>query len=70
LHSATVLEIVNGGRQDLKISVAADPHWQIIFVKGGQRHEALNVFEQARDFWTQYIYPNKIASGGFESPGQ
>jgi hypothetical protein len=47
---------------DLKVVVAATPEWRIFLEDGGTQHDAIQIFEQARDFWTSFIHQNFIAA--------
>jgi hypothetical protein len=47
---------------DLRVgaAVSATPERRIHFIDGDKRIDALDVFEEAFDFWTRFIYPNNI----------
>jgi hypothetical protein len=45
---------------DVKVVVTATPDWRIYLEDGDTRHDAIEVFESARDFWTSFIYQNFI----------
>jgi hypothetical protein len=41
-------------------AVSASPEWRIHFIDRDKWIDALDVFEEAFDFWTRFIYPNNI----------
>jgi len=43
------------------VPVYALPHWHIYFIDGAERTTAAEIFDQALEFWTHYIYQNGIA---------
>lgn len=42
------------------VSIQELPHWQIYFADGNTKLRANDVFDQALNFWTNYIYQNSI----------
>jgi hypothetical protein len=46
-------------RSPVPLHLAAS--WYLYFVDGPNMQEAEEVFDSALTFWTQFIYPNKIA---------
>jgi hypothetical protein len=41
--------------------------WWIYFVDGPDKRDASDIFAQALDFWTQFIYQNGVAPGDLKS---
>ncbi len=45
------------------VTAGGQGQWLIYFLDNGDRLEADRVFAEALQFWTSFIYPNRIAAG-------